>query len=176
VPAELVEFQPEAILEVLARHGVDCVVIGGLAAYLQGSAFITEDVDITPKADLDNYARLATALDELEAKVRAAGVAPLPFGSDARSLLDVAIWNLTTKFGDLDITTAPSGTQGYDDLRRDAVTIRLGGGTAIVVASLADIVRSKSAANRDKDRRVLPALRELLADRTKEIAETRRLK
>jgi len=39
------------------------------------------------------------------------------------------------------------------------------GGVVMPVASLEDIVRSKQAANRDKDRRVLPALREILANR-----------
>lgn len=34
----------------------------------------------------------------------------------------------------------------------------------VAVASLSDVVRSKQAANRPKDHRVLPVLRELLAD------------
>jgi hypothetical protein len=33
------------------------------------------------------------------------------------------------------------------------------------IASLADVIRSKQAANRPKDQRVLPTLRELLATR-----------
>ena len=57
--------------------------------------------------------------------------------------------------------------RGYDDLRRDAgeVTFR---GLRILVASLADVVRSKEAAGRDKDRRALPVLREILARRLHE--------
>lgn len=172
MPARQPEFQPEAILEVIARHRVDCVVIGGLAAYMQGSAFVTEDVDITPRADLDNFTRLSAALNELDAKVRSQGIDPLPFNHDGRSLLDVAIWNLTTKYGDLDITTTPSGTQGYDDLSRDAITIRVGA-EAVSVASLADIIRSKSTADRPKDRRTLPLLRELLAEKTQADATSR---
>lgn len=163
MPVEPPPFNPEAILEVLSRHRVECVVIGGSGAYLHGSPFITEDVDITPRMDLENYARLFTALDELDAHVRAQGVDPLPFGHDARSLMDVAIWNLNTKYGDLDITTKPSGTEGYSDLRRDAIAISVGGDT-VTLASLADIIRSKGAANRPKDQRVLPLLRQLLAE------------
>lgn len=173
MPAEHITFDPEAILEVIARHGVRCVVIGGTAAYLQGSPFITEDVDITPQVELDNFARLSDALTELEAKVRAHGTDPVPFNHDGRSLMDASIWNLTTKYGDLDITTQPSGTGGYDDLSRDAVTLDLGA-VSISVASLADIVRSKATADRDKDRRTLPLLRELLSEQTKEQAEARR--
>lgn len=174
-PAKRRRLDAAAILEVLGRHQVECIVIGGAAAYLQGSPFATDDVDITPKTDLDNYARLSAALDELDAKVRAHGTDPLPFNHDARSLLDVAIWNLTTMYGDLDITTTPAGTTGFDDLKRDALTVTLGG-VDVHVASLADIVRSKSAAGRDKDFRTLPLLRELLAEQTLADAESRRRK
>jgi hypothetical protein len=41
-------------------------------------------------------------------------------------------------------------------------------GARVQVASLADIVRSKEAAGRDKDRRALPVLRELLAMQLRE--------
>ncbi len=157
------EFQPEAIINVLAAHGIDGVFIGGFAAYLQGSPFPTGDVDLTPATDKDTLTRLSAALYELDAKVRAVELdEPLPFHHDAASLAASRIWNLTTRFGDLDISFVPSGTTGYDDLKRDAVTLILGDST-VRVASLADIVRSKEAAGRDKDRRALPVLRELLA-------------
>lgn len=164
-----------AILEVLTHHGVRFVVIGGFAALLQGSPFPTNDVDITPSADHENYLRLSAALTELEAKVRAPNTKPLKFNHDADSLAAVAVWNLSTKFGDLDISAVPAGTTGYQDLVRDAtgVTIR---GVHISLSSLADIVRSKGAANRDKDRRVLPVLRELVGEQTKARAESRRRK
>lgn len=168
-----VEFDPAAILEVLRRHGVDCVVIGGFGAFLHGSPLITEDVDVVPRVDHDNYARLSVALFELEAKVRAQGADPLPFDHDADSLAAVMRWNLTTKYGDLDVTVRPSGTDGYDDLRRDAITVQLHD-KSVVIASLADIVRSKEAAGRDKDRRMLPVLRELVARETRARAQARR--
>jgi hypothetical protein len=166
-------FDLAAIIGVLVRHRVECVIIGGAAAYLQGSPFLTEDVDITPRVAVDNYERLTSALQELDAKVRAHGTEPLPFSHDAASLMDVQIWNLTTKFGDLDITTMPAGTTGYEDLRRDAIHIAVAGDT-VSVASLADIVRSKAAANRPKDQRTLPVLRELLGEQTKARADARR--
>jgi len=52
----------------------------------------------------------------------------------------------------------------YDDLIRDATHNNLSG-IEVRVASLADIIRSKQAANRPKDQRVLPTLREILASR-----------
>ena len=162
----MAEFRPDETLEVLIRHGVECVVIGGFAAFLQGSPIPTIDVDITPARERDNFARLSDALTELDAKIRAEGVDPLPFGHDADSLAANEVWNLTTKHGDLDISLTPTGTRGYEDLRRDAIEVELRG-TRVLIASLADIVRSKAAAGRDKDRRVLPVLRELLARETR---------
>lgn len=170
----MIAFRPEHILAALRGHDVDCVVIGGLAAYLQGSPMPTTDVDVTPLRAEDNLTRLSAALRELDARIRVEGQEPQPFAHDAASLAAVEVWNLTTRYGDLDITFTPSGTRGYEDLRRDAVEVEIRG-TRVLIASLADIVRSKGAAGRDKDRRALPVLRELLARQTLERAgRTRR--
>jgi hypothetical protein len=160
------DFRPDQIMRVLHHHRVECVVIGGFAAFLQGSPIPTTDVDVTPSTDRDNLARLPAALTELDARVRAEGVDPMPFAHDADSLAAVATWNLTTRYGDLDIAFTPAGTRGYEDLIRDAVEVELRG-TPVLLASLADIVRSKGATGRDKDHRALPVLRELLARQTR---------
>lgn len=148
---------------VLHRHRVAYVLIGGLAAVVHGSPFPTEDADITPDDDRQNVERLAAALRELNARIRVDGVPDgVPFVCDAEASSAGQTWNLTTDAGELDIAFRPSGTQGYADLRRDASSIELYEVT-VDVASLADVVRSKQAANRPKDQRVLPVLRELLA-------------
>lgn len=155
----------DPMLRVLLEHEVRFVVIGGYAAIVHGSPFPTEDLDITPDAALDNLARLSDALREMDARI-STDAAPegLPFDHDAESLAAATVWNLTTRFGELDISFVPNGTTGYDDLMRDAqpVTAR---DVLVPVASLADVIRSKQAANRPKDQRVLPVLREILASR-----------
>jgi hypothetical protein len=157
-------FQPGEILRVLERHGVEFVVIGGLAAAVQGSPFVTTDVDVTPRRARKNLERLSAALKELQAKIRTEAVPEgLPFDHDANSLAGVGLLNLTTRFGALDISIEPLGTAGYEDLVRDAKPFELGG-VRVLVASLADVVRSKEAAGRDKDRLVLPTLRRLLEE------------
>ncbi len=153
------------LLEVLNRHKVAYILIGGLAAVYHGSPFPTEDADITPKADRANLARLAAALVELNARIRTdSEPAGLPLRFDADSLAAVETLNLTTIAGDLDLSFKPAGTSGYDDLRRDVSRAELYGVT-VQIASLADVIRSKQAANRAKDQRVLPTLREILARR-----------
>ena len=161
----MTEFQPQEILAALERHGVHYVLIGGLAAVLHGSAHVTTDVDVVPEEAIRNLERLSAVLKELGARVRIAGEpAGVPFDYSAESLARVRVWNLQTSKGDLDITFQPSGTRGYEDLQRDVVQMRVRG-TDVPVASLADVIRSKEAAGRERDRAVLPGLRELLADK-----------
>jgi hypothetical protein len=155
-------FDPEAILGALERHGVDYVLIGGLAASLHGSPHVTTDVDITPARERKNLERLAEALEEMDARIRTEGEPDgLPVDRSPEMLSDASILNLTTRHGDLDLAFVPAGTRGYDDLRRRAVEIRVHK-TRVVVAALADVIRSKEAAGRDKDRLALPTLRRLL--------------
>jgi hypothetical protein len=63
----------------------------------------------------------------------------------------------------VDIWLLPDGTGGYVDLVRDATREPLTETLTVSVASLADVIRSKEAAGRNKDLLVLPALREVLA-------------
>lgn len=149
------------MLRALVQHGVRFVVIGGFAANYHGSIEVTVDLDITPERSIENLDRLSAALVQLSARVRAQGVEPLPFRHDGQSLMKVDVWNLTTPHGDLDISFTPAATQGYADLHRSA-TLDHVLGVEIEVASLADVVRSKEAANRPKDHRTLPTLRRLL--------------
>jgi hypothetical protein len=159
----MVEFDPRAIFDVLDRHGVRYVLIGGLAAILHGAAHVTTDVDVVPQDARDNLERLSKALGELHARIRVTGEPNgVPFDHSGESLARGRIWNLQTDKGDLDITFEPSGTHGYEDLQRDAIVMQLRSGD-VTVASLADVVRSKEAADRPRDRAVLPGLRELLS-------------
>jgi hypothetical protein len=153
------------ILQALHRNNVSYILIGGLAAVYHGSPFPTEDADIAPETTRRNLDRLAAALRELNARIRIdSEPAGLPFRCDAEALAAAQTWNLTTDAGDLDVSFKPSGTQGYRDLRRDSAQVELYG-VSVRVASLGDVIRSKQAANRPKDQRMLPALREILARR-----------
>lgn len=153
------------IVEVLDRNNVSYILIGGLAAVYHGSPFPTEDADITPDTNRRNLDRLATALRELNARIRTdSEPAGLPFRCDGEALAAAQAWNFTTDAGDLDVSFKPSGTRGYRDLRRDSAQAELYG-ASVRIASLGDVIRSKQAANRPKDQRMLPALREILAQR-----------
>ena len=156
------ELRPQEIFATLERQGVRYVLIGGVAAILHGAPHVTTDVDIVPQDGRENLQRLSNALREMNARIRVMGEPEgVPFDPSAESLARVRIWNLVTDQGDLDITFVPSGTDGYDDLIRDVETVPVRG-ISVPVASLADVIRSKEAAGREKDRPVLPVLRRML--------------
>ncbi len=109
-------FDPDRLLATLGRHGVEFVVIGGLAATIHGSTMATFDVDVTPRQSRANLTRLSNALTEMHARVRDDQGGPgLEFRHDAASLTDAEMWNLTTDAGDLDLSFVPAGTRGFDD-------------------------------------------------------------
>jgi hypothetical protein len=155
-------FRPYEILESLRAHGVRYVVVGGFAAVAHGSPLPTSDIDITPALEEDNLTALSDVLRDLDARIRVAGVPEgVPFAHDARMLRQQSVLNLVTRCGDLDLVLAPAGVDGYDELAAHAVVVTVHG-VPLPLASLADVVRSKEAANRPKDQAALPVLRALL--------------
>lgn len=143
------DFQPQAVVELLGRHGVRYVLIGGLAGIAHGASFVTVDTDICHAIDASNLVGLADALREVNAELR--GAEPgLPFRLDAKTLARGDSFTFATDIGAVDILATPSGTTGYEDLRRTAGTVRLFGHD-VLVASVDDLIRMKRAAGRPKD-------------------------
>lgn len=150
-----------ALLEVLERHQVAYVVVGGYAAELHGSVRRTVDIDVVPRTTLDNLERLTEALRELRARIRTDDDSTgLPFATSAEALAGMSMLNLVTAHGELDLNFTPTGTAGYEDLHTDSTTFRVGR-VQVQVASLAAVIRSKTAAGRGKDLDALPELHRL---------------
>ncbi len=153
----------DRMLEVLDRHRVVHVVIGGFAIELHEVAVPpTRDVDITPSGTRENLRRLAVALKELDARFRVPGGPPegvdVPGGITPEWLGSTVTLTLVTDGGPLDVSLIPDGTEGYEDLVAHHVELQFQERT-VRVASLEDVIRSKEAVGREKDIRVLPALR-----------------
>jgi hypothetical protein len=147
VPAE---FEPKPLLRSLIAHGVDFVVIGGLAGMARGSSYPSYDLDLAYARDRDNLERLAETLRELGATLRGAP-AGLPFQLDAKSLSEGANFTFDTRFGPLDILGEPSGAPPYERLREGAGERLLIEGEPVAVASLDHLIAMKEAAGRPKD-------------------------
>ena len=148
-----------AILKTLKDYDVDFVTIGNLGAQLHGARVLTEDADVALARGKENRRRLMGALKELKARYRLVGnVRGRRMRTEDPELLRAQeIWNLTTKYGPLDLLYDPAGG-GYDYLVEEAVQVDIGYGCVVPAASLGDIIASKEMANRPKDRQVLPEL------------------
>jgi hypothetical protein len=141
-------FDPFRVFRTLDRHGVRFVVIGGLGARLHGSPVITNDTDICYERSGENLERLASALRDLEARLR--GVEDVPLQLDARTLQAGDHFTFSTSAGSVDCLGTPAGIGGFDELARDAVRFDVDGLT-ILVASIEDLIRMKRASGRPKD-------------------------
>lgn len=114
---------------------------------------------MTPAASRANRERIARALAEVNATLRVPGGMPddVEIHIDADRLERVTTATFQTDHGPFDLAFRPDGTDGYDDLVRPVVIVRVGAVDARL-ASLEDIVRSKTAAGRTRDELALPAL------------------
>ncbi len=80
----LSEFDLRSLLEALNTHGVEFVVIGGVAVAAHGSARGVEArLDIVPDPDPDNLKRLTEALGKLESTLPTVGDRPFDPESDS---------------------------------------------------------------------------------------------
>ena len=144
------EFRPAALLKRLVAHGVDFVVVGGIAMVSHGSARITQDLDICYATDAANLEALGAALVQLGARLRGAED-DIPFVPDARALRRTTILTLDTHDGPIDLLVRPAGSPDYETLRVRAERVILDG-VAVLVASLDDLEAMKRSAGRPKDK------------------------
>lgn len=149
------------LLRVLVRHEVEFVVVGGVAAVLNGAPISTLDLDILHRRTPENVRRLVTALTEIDATFRTDSRRLRPNESHLASPGHAL---LTTKLGVLDALGTIETNTGYDDVLDDTLIIDVDG-MPIRTLELARLIRVKEQAGRPKDLRVLPELRATLAER-----------
>jgi hypothetical protein len=147
-------------LRALHEGGVKFVIVGGLAAVLNGAPVNTLDLDIVPARDEANVARLLRVLDALDAIYRMQPDRRLK--PDASHLSSPGHHNLITNCGPLDVLGTIGGGLGYEDLLPHTVEMETGGGVRVRVLNLATIVALKEELLGEKDLAVLPILRRTL--------------
>ena len=144
----------EKLLVRLADHGVQFIVVGGVAVALQGYLRTTEDVDVLVEASRENVTRLLDALSDY-GEGFARELTADDFTDDEGAIRIVE----ESEFCQIDIFTRMTGLY-YPDLLPDAGTLDLSGRT-IRYASKASLIRLKSSSVREKDRLDVIALQRL---------------
>jgi hypothetical protein len=148
------------ILQLLDRHGVDYVVVGGVAAVLQGAPVTTFDIDTLVKVDAANADRLLAVSTTLEARYREHG--------ELRPTRDDFLAGghllLMTNSGPLDVLGFIGGGKRYEDIA-DATTTIAVGDLSVRVLGIEALIEEKKALGRDKDLAVVRLLEAVLRRR-----------
>jgi predicted nucleotidyltransferase len=152
--------QLEALVELLASADVEFVVVGGLAAVVHGSAYVTNDVDVCYGRSAANVERLCRVLSRVHPTLRGAPK-DLPFRLDPPTVAAGLNFTLDTDLGALDLLGEMQGLGGYAEAAEHSEVVELFG-RSVRVLTLEALIRAKRAAGRRKDLLLLPELEALL--------------
>jgi hypothetical protein len=149
-----------ALLRTLNEHGVEFIVVGGVAAVLHGAPVGTFDLDVVHSRNKDNVTRLLTALEDLGAHYRTSperGLKP-----SESHLFSAGHQLLTTRFGPLDLLGEIGAGRRYEDLILESTVVQVEEGLTVWVLSLESLIKIKEELAQEKDRAVIPVLRHTL--------------
>jgi hypothetical protein len=154
MPAAL---DPVPLLKHLHEHGVEHIVIGGLAVSAHGHVRPSKDLDIVPNPARENLERLVAALAEanaVDAEVSDFDPAEVPMSAmRIEDLSQGGNFRLVTDLGDLDLFQWASGIEA-DDLYAELDQEALHGsveGVPVRVCGLEHLRAMKRAAGRPQD-------------------------
>ena len=151
-----------APLRCLREQDVQFIVVGGLAAVLNGAPIHTYDLDIVFSLEPDNIDRIMTTLQKLGAVYRIQPERRLRPTRD--HVAAGGHMNLLTRFGPLDLLGTIGRDLGYSDLLPKSNEMDLGDGMRVRVLNLETIIAVKEQLGGEKDVAVLPILRRTLAE------------
>jgi predicted nucleotidyltransferase len=153
------------IASILTRHGLDAVLIGNAAAALHGAPVTTVDLDFMFRRTPANLRKLKAIAKELDA------VLMRPY-YPASPLLRLS---RDTDGLQLDFMDTIDGIRSFEGLRKRATSLSLGE-SRVLIAALADIIKSKKAAARPQDLAVLGILEKTLGETSQPESQTGRTK
>ena len=149
------------LLAVLRAHEVEFIVVGGVAAALQGAPVLTQDMDVVYRIEDSNIARLKAALDELNAVARDD---PRGLRFEETHLRTKGHKLAMTDAGALDVLGAINDDILYEDLL-DFIDEFEVTGIIVSVLKLDRLIQLKRALGRPKDVALLPVLEATLRER-----------
>jgi hypothetical protein len=139
---------------------IEFVLIGGWCAVLHGSSYITNDLDICYSKRRENLKQLANVLAPFHPRPRGFPSNP-PFVWDEVTLHSSSLFTLSTDLGDIDLLAEVSGVGGFDEVKANSILMKAFERT-VWTLDLPALIRSKRAAGRAKDLKLIPELEALL--------------
>lgn len=137
--------QAREIARAFKKYGVKYLLIGKSAAIVLGYPDTTQDVDIFPEKSEANCKALVRALLELGFPLTPRQQAEIIAGKDFVQIRNGPF--------DIDLVFAPDGIESYQEAAARAVVVE-----GLAVCCLDDVIRSKKAAGRARDKEALPRL------------------
>ncbi len=138
--------QAREIAAAFRRHGVRYLFIGKSGAILLGYPDTTQDADVFVEKSPENGRAVVAALGELGFDLKPEHRSEIERGKDFVQLRHGPF--------DLDLVFAPDGIETFEEADRRGLEIE-----GMRVCHLDDIIRSKEATGRAKDRESLPRLK-----------------
>ena len=147
------------LLEGLLKAGVDFILVGGLAAVVQGAPVTTMDVDIVHRRSGDNIEKLLAFLKSMDAYHRRTDDKVIKPEAEHISGKGHALF--ATRLGPLDVSGTIEGERSYEDLIEHTIEIEFRG-HMIRVLDLEMLVTLKKSSEDPRDKLRLPVLEETL--------------
>lgn len=148
-----------ALLRGLNEAGVEFILVGGLAAVVQGAPVTTFDLDIVHRQTDENIKKLLRFLKSIDAYQRRPDDKVIE--PDERDLKGKGHILLSTRFGPLDVLAVIEKGRGFEELLPETVEIKFRG-HRVYVLSLDTIVALKRGSKDPKDQYRLAILEETL--------------
>lgn len=137
--------QAQEVAAAFANHNVDYMFIGKSGAILLGYPGTTQDVDVYPRKDPENGARIVAALRDLGFIMDHALEEEIVRGKHFVQIKSGPF--------DIDLIFAPDGINSYEEAKS-----RMDTSSGFPVLSIRDIIASKRSAGRARDAVELPLL------------------
>ena len=144
------------VARVIADHRLEVVMVGNAAAALHGAPVTTLDIDFM-------FRKTPTNLKKLKGVAKTFGAVILRPYYPVSELYRVASDDGSLQ---LDFMAKLDGIRSFEGLKSRAESVRFGE-RDLKIACLADIIKSKRAAGRDRDRAVLAILQKTLDEQEK---------
>ena len=137
--------QAQDVAAAFAAREVDYMFIGKSGAILLGYPGTTQDVDVFPRKDSENGARIVAALKDLGFNIDGTLTEEIIKGKDFVQIKSGPF--------DIDLVFAPDGIDSYEEAKT-----RMDVSSGFPVLNIRDIIASKRSAGRARDAVELPLL------------------